>query len=95
MTDAFPPSETARVRLTITRPVITTTSDDGQVLEFSALGRTWRFDAKAKALLDPLLSGKAFSISELYDAGGKSLEKESMRLLLSELLQQGLITLEN
>ena len=58
-------------------------------ISVEALGRRWRFAAKARRLLEALVTGEEFGLLQLSTAAG--LEAETVRALLQELAAEGLV----
>lgn len=64
-------------------------SEGGLTVSIEALGRRWRFDAKAAPLLRVLVTAEEFGVRQLIAAAG--LEAETVRALLRELAAEGLV----
>lgn len=95
--EILPPSNERRVRLTTPRSLELESDgkqagEDG-IIEFSAQGKRWRFAAAAIAVLRPLSSGRAYSISELCEAAKDSLDERTVRAFLGELILEGLLSI--
>jgi ribosomal protein L16 Arg81 hydroxylase len=97
--EALPPSNEARVRLTAPRRLELESAATGEqgseaeVIEFACHGKRWRFARSALAVLDPLNTGRVFSVSELCLAAGDTLAEQTVRAFLGELIRHGLVAI--
>jgi hypothetical protein len=95
--EILPPSKNARVRLIAPRGL----DMDGEarergadgVVEFSCLGKRWRFAAAALAVLRPLSTGRVYSVKELCEAAKRDLDERTVRAFLGELILHGLLAI--
>jgi hypothetical protein len=83
------PVEGARVRLLAPRPL--DLKVEAGAVEFSCHKKRWRFAAGAMPILGQLAGGRACSVAELCEAAGESLDEETVRAFLGELLRHGLV----
>jgi ribosomal protein L16 Arg81 hydroxylase len=95
--EILPPSNEQRVRLIAPRRLELErdgkqAAEDG-IIEFSAQGKRWRFAAAAIAVLRPLSTGRALSISELCEAAKETLDERTVRAFLGELILEGLLSI--
>jgi hypothetical protein len=77
------------VRLLAPRPLNFRT--EGGAVEFDCLGRRWRLAASAAPLLGLLEERRVCSVAELCEAAGATLNEQTVRVFLGELLTEGLI----
>jgi hypothetical protein len=89
MPDAPPLAADARVRLLAPRPLEFQIKDGA--VEFSCLKKRWRFAEDALLVLRPLADGHAHTVAELCAAASERLAERTVRALLVELIEHGLI----
>lgn len=86
-----PGDEDARVRFLAPRPLVIKVEDE--VVEFTCLKKRWRFAPAAAVILRPLAERGNCSVAELVEAARGKLDRERVRLFLSELISNGLVAL--
>ncbi|HEX8707064.1 MAG TPA: cupin domain-containing protein [Pyrinomonadaceae bacterium] len=98
--ETLPPGQDVRLRLTAPRPLELNTKAqpdaehpgrETRTVEFSCLGKRWRFAAAAIHLLRPLGDAAPHSVSELLEAASGKLDEQTVRAFLGELLAHGLL----
>lgn len=89
MPNAPPLAADARVRLLAPRPLEFQIKDGA--VEFSCLKKRWRFAEDALLVLRPLADGHAHTVAELCAAASERLAERTVRALLVELIEHGLI----
>jgi len=89
MLDAPPLATETRVRLVAPRPLEFQTKDG--IVEISCLKKRWRFATDALLILRPLADGHAHTVAELCAAASERLAERTVRALLVELIEHGLI----
>jgi hypothetical protein len=94
--EVLSPARDTLVRLTAPRPLELKASagEDGQ-LEFSCLGKRWRFAAKALLVLRPLNERRVCTVKELCEAAEGRLDERTVRTFLGELILHGLLAIQD
>jgi hypothetical protein len=94
--EGLAPAQDAIVRLTAPRPLDLKASarENGQ-LEFSCLGKRWRFAAEALLVLRPLNERRVCSVHELCEEAEGKLDEETVRVFLGELILHGLLAIQD
>jgi Cupin superfamily protein len=92
--DPIPSDKSTRIRFSgITHPLIQT-DDVSQTVSLHTSGKALTFSAKAEPILRVLLTHKPVALSDLLDIS-PDISEESIRALLSNLLEQGIIHIVN
>ena len=91
MADAPALADETHVRLVAPRPLEFQT--EAGVVQFSCLKKRWRFKEDALLILRPLADGHAHTVAGLYAAASERLDERTVRALLVELIEHGLICL--
>lgn len=88
--EILPDGIDARVRFLAPRPLDIKVEDDR--VEFFCLRKRWRFASAAALVLKPLAAERrACSVSELIDAARGTLDEQTVRRFLAELIAHGLV----
>jgi JmjC domain len=97
--ESLPPASDVRVRLTAPRRLELESDAAGEqqgadgIVEFSCLGKRWRFARAALAVLVPLNTGRVYSVSQLCEAARGTLAEPTVRTFLGELIRHGLVAI--
>lgn len=87
----LPHARDAVVRFNAPRPV--EMKVEGETVEFRCIGKRWRFDSRALAVLRPLAERRACTVAELCEAARGTLDEATTKTFLSELALRGLVTI--
>lgn len=90
--EGLPDDESALIRTASPRPWKIIVSSENNSVEILAIGKRWRFAQSTKIILRILNDGQYHSIAELCDASSKVLDKNDARILIGELVVNGLVT---
>jgi hypothetical protein len=90
MDEALPPEDSTRIEITAPRPLRLQRSDSKGEVEFSSMGKRWRFDRSVEPVLELLKDGRMVSIEDLCRAADGSLDRAGVRKFLGELIVKGL-----
>jgi len=86
----------AIVRLTAPRPLeLKALAGERGQLEFSCLGKRWRFAADALLVLRPLNERRVCTVKELCEAAEGRLNEGTVRTFLGELILHGLLAIQD
>ncbi|HKX33260.1 MAG TPA: cupin domain-containing protein [Blastocatellia bacterium] len=88
--EGLPPSETARIRITVPRPLPLQIDAARGTIEFLSQGRRWQFDRSVAPILERLMDGRSYAIAELAQASADQLDHQSVRTFIGELIVNGL-----
>ena len=85
------PGNTSRARVRFLAPRPLDINVEEGALEFSCMGKRWRFKAEAALVLKPLNEKRNCSVSELVEAARGKLDEQLVRTFLAELISLGLV----
>ena len=94
MEEALPEDDECFVTLDARRPLDLAgwSDDDGKALRLSAAGRSWRFSASARHLVEELSAGESVRISALCARAKGTMSREQVRSLLQKLVVAGIVS---
>jgi len=91
--ELLPPDDSALVQLTVPRNLRLVEDASHGVVEFSCMGKRWRFILSSLPILRALQNGEVHSIAALCHLPELSLSPTDVRALLGELLTVGLVAI--
>jgi hypothetical protein len=93
MPAALPGGAEARLKFSPPRAVRLIDEPDAGAFTFKANGRSWRFAAAAKPVIEILSDGQTYSLAELEARVAGQLDRATVREFIAELVKEGLIVL--